>query len=71
VPEILEHLKAYLISSDELVDMVLTNTLKDPSKLKEEKRRKKHCTVSRTRIGEDNQTVYYCGARVSLDQLRQ
>ena len=72
VPEILEHLKAYLISSDKLVDMVLTNTLKDPSKLEEEKRREEQRTASRTRTGEDNdRAICYCGAMVSRDQLGQ
>lgn len=70
VPQILQQLTIYLISSDELVDMVLTNTLKDPSKLEEEKRREEQHAISRTRVGEDNdRAICYCGALVSRDQL--
>lgn len=70
VPQTLGHLKAYLVSSDELVDMVLTNTLKDPSKLEEEKRREEQRAISRTRVGEDNgRAICYCGTWVSRDQL--
>jgi hypothetical protein len=72
VPQTLQLLKTYLVSSDELIDMVLTNALKDPSKLEEEKRREEQRTASRTRTGEDaDQGVYYCGAKVSRDQLGQ
>ena len=72
VPQTLQYLKLYLINSDEIVDMVLNNTLKDPSKLEEEKRREEQHAVSRTRAGEDNHRVIcYCGAMVSRDQLGQ
>jgi hypothetical protein len=72
VPQTLQHLKVYLVSSDKLVDMVLTNTLKDPSMLEEEKRREEQRATSRTRVGEDNdRAICYCGAMVSRDQLEQ
>lgn len=70
VPQILQQLKLHLIPSDELVDMVLTNTLKDPSKLEEERRREEQRAISRTRVSEDNdRAICYCGAMVSRDQL--
>jgi hypothetical protein len=72
VPQTLQHIKVYLVSSDELVDMVLTNTLKDTSKLEEEKRREEQHAISRTLAGEDNdRAICYCGAMVSRDQLGQ